>query len=306
MISYVFLFIAVLTGVAKGFCGKKTSEYIYGITDGLILQSIRLVLCVIIGFCLYSFSSIPSQLDNTILLISLINGIANATFLISWLFAIKNGAYLFVDICLTAGGILIPCICGKLFFDGKITILQYIGIAIMLFAVIVMNSYNFTITQKKISLKSILLLLCVAISNGVMGLCEKWFTSYIKTEKITCDLSVFSLYTYIFACIVLLITLLLVCKKENTSIYAFVKDFPLKKLWIYLILIALFLFFNTYLTTLTNTYINNTVLIYPLKFGSNLILSAIMAATIFKEKINIQSVLGMILITTSIIFINVL
>ena len=38
---------------------------------------------------------------------------------------------------------------------------------------------------------------------------------------------------------------------------------------------------------ISNAYINNTVLIYPLKFGSNLLLSAIMAAVFFKEKINI-------------------
>ena len=65
-------------------------------------------------------------------------------------------------------------------------------------------------------------------------------------------------------------------------------------------------FFNTYLTTLANTYINNTVLIYPLKFGSNLILSAIMASLIFKEKMNFKSIFGMILITISIVLINVL
>lgn len=85
-----------------------------------------------------------------------------------------------------------------------------------------------------------------------------------------------------------------------------VKYFPYKKLWIYIILIVIFLFFNTYLTTLANTFIHNTVLIYPLKFGSNLILSAIMAAVLFKEKINRYSILGMTLISISIIFINIL
>ncbi len=103
MTGYIFLFLTVLIGVSKGYCGKKTSEYINNITDGLILQTIRLILCVIIGVCLFLFSNNQPQINNIILLISFLNGIANATFLISWLFAIQSGAYLFVDICLTAG-----------------------------------------------------------------------------------------------------------------------------------------------------------------------------------------------------------
>ncbi len=176
----------------------------------------------------------------------------------------------------------------------------------MLLAVLVMNSYNSTITNKKISLANVLLLISVAISNGMMGFCEKAFAHYISNTDINCDLSAFTLITFLFACIILLLALIFVCKKDRLKIKDRIKIFPFKNLWIYLIFIAAFLFFNTYLTTLTNTYIDNTVLIYPLKFGSNLILSAIIAAVIFKEKINLRSILGMVLITISILFINVI
>lgn len=306
MIGYILLFTTVLIGVSKGYCGKKTSEYVNGITDGLILQATRLILCVIIGISIFAFSNTSSQLNATILFIALLNGAANAIFLLSWLFSVKSGAYLFVDICLTAGGIIIPCICGPLFFDGRITLLQYIGIIIMLLAVLVMNSYNSSITNKKMSTGNILLLLCVAISNGLIGVSEKFFAHYISVQNINCDLSLFSLLTFLFASIILLVALILVSKKQKSSIISSLKSFPFKNLWIYLILIAAFLFFNTYLTTLTNQYIDNTVLIYPLKFGSNLILSAIMAAVLFKEKINSRSILGMTLISISILLINVL
>lgn len=134
----------------------------------------------------------------------------------------------------------------------------------------------------------------------------KWFAHHIAQNGLNCDLSAFSLLTFLFACIILLISLVFICKKDRTSISICLKKFPFYQLWIYLIFIAAFLFFNTYLTTLANTYINNTVLIYPLKFGSNLILSSIMTATIFKEKINMRSIFGMILITISILLINVL
>lgn len=306
MIGYSFLFLAVLTGVAKGYCGKKTSGYVNTLIDGLILQHIRLALCMLIGILLVLISGNTFQLDIPVLFISLLNGIANAVFLISWLFAVKNGAYLFVDICLTAGGILIPCICGAIFFGGNITLLQYVGIFVMLIAVLVMNSYNSSITNKKISPRDLLLFLCVAVSNGLIGLCEKWFAYYTANNNSNADLSSFSFATFFFAGIIMRLALQILCKKENKTINECNKTFPFKKLWIYIVLIAFFLFFNTYLTTLANTYIQNTVLIYPLKFGSNLILSSVMAAVIFKEKINMRSIAGMILISISILLINVL
>ena len=305
MTGYIFLAITVFIGVSKGYCGKKSSAYINGITDGLIMQAMRLILCVVIGAVLFAFNN-STQIDFTVVLISLLNGTANAVFLLSWLFAVKKGAYLFVDICLTSGGILIPCILSSLLFGDKITALQYIGIIIMLIAVFVMNGYNSAITKKKIKYTEILLLLCVAISNGLMGFCEKYFSHHIKNTVLNCDLSVFSLMSFAFAAIILLAAIFLICAKNQCNIINVAKTFPLKQLWIYILLISALLFFDSYFTTLTNTFISNTVLIYPLKFGSNLILSAIMAATLFKEKINLQSVLGMFLITVSIVFINVI
>ena len=138
MIGYLFLFLTVLIGVSKGYCGKKTSEYVCGITDGLILQAVRVLLCVAIGGLIFIFTGERSNVDFMIILISILNGVANAAFLLSWLFAVRSGAYLFVDVCLTAGGILIPCFAGAAFFGGNITTIQYIGIVIMMAAVFVM------------------------------------------------------------------------------------------------------------------------------------------------------------------------
>ncbi|MBR5472551.1 MAG: EamA family transporter [Clostridia bacterium] len=306
MIGYLFLFTNVLVGVSKGYCGKKSSEHINGITDGLLLQSIRVLLCVVIGGILFFISGEGLEVDKTILIISALNGLANAAFLLSWLFAVRGGAYLFVDVCLTAGGILIPCFSGALFFGGTIKPTQYIGIVIMMAAVFVMCGYNNSITKKKLSITDILLLLCVALSNGLMGFCQKFFTYYTDEANVVCNKSYFGLLTFIFAAIIFIIAIPIVCKKTKINIKQSFNKFPFKRLWVYIIFIAIFLYLDTYLGTLTNEYITNTVLIYPLKFGSNLILSAIMAAVMFKEKINMRSIFGMILITISIVLINVI
>lgn len=306
MTGYIFLFTTVLIGVSKGYCGKKTSDIITSITDGLILQSVRVLLCVVIGGLLFLLTGDTAQIDQIILLISFLSGASNAIFLLSWLYAVRSGACLFVDICLTAGGILAPCFGGAIFFDGTISPIQYIGIFIMMIAIFVMCGYNTSVTKKKMSIQNILLLLCLALSNGLMGFCEKFFIHHTQSVGSLCSTSFFGLLTFAFAAAILIISLPIVCKKINVTVKESFNNFPFKQFWIYIILIAAFLYFNTYFGTLTNAYIDNTVLIYPLKFGSNLLLSAVMAAIFFKEKTNIRSIIGMMLITVSIVFTNVL
>ena len=68
----------------------------------------------------------------------------------------------------------------------------------MLVAVLVMNSYNATVTRKNISLGNILLLICVAVSNGFTCVFEKFFAHYTARAKLNCDVSLFSLITFAF------------------------------------------------------------------------------------------------------------
>ena len=68
---------------------------------------------------------------------------------------------------------------------------------------------------------------------------------------------------------------------------------------------AISLFTASYFKTLAANELD-AALVYPLNQGSSLIISALMAALFFKEKINLKAVIGIILAFIGLLTINVL
>ena len=49
MLGYVFLSLALLAGVTKGYCGKRTSGYVCRYRDASLANLVRMALCIAIG-----------------------------------------------------------------------------------------------------------------------------------------------------------------------------------------------------------------------------------------------------------------
>ena len=165
--GYLFLAIALFCGVTKGYCGKKTSGYTSNYRDAIFANIIRMLLCIAIGFVLIlAGGDLPKVIPNgKLLLISALSGVSTAVFVVTWLISVKKSAYMMLDIFLMLG-VLIPLIASNLLFNEPIKLTQWLGIAVLLVAVVIMCSYNNTI-KTKITLPSFLLLLLCGIANGV-------------------------------------------------------------------------------------------------------------------------------------------
>jgi len=53
--GYLFLALALASGVTKGYCGKKTSFAIKSNSDSMIINTLRMLACILIGFALSRF-----------------------------------------------------------------------------------------------------------------------------------------------------------------------------------------------------------------------------------------------------------
>ena len=292
--GYLFLFIALFAGATKGYCGKKTSGYTNGIRDAILANFIRMVLCTVIGFGLVVITEGPKALIqnyNTIL-ISALSGVATAVFVVTWLISVKKSAYMMLDIFLTLG-ILIPIIASNIFFDEAIKLTQWIGIAVLFVAVIIMCSYNNSI-KAKITPSSLILLIISGSANGIADFSQKIFAKNTSGN----GAAAFNFYTYLFATIVLLLTFLLIPKKEKSE-----RKTDIKKMSGYIVVMAIFLFVNSFFKTLAAKHLN-AVLLYPLNQGCALILSALMATTFFKEKLTVKAIIGIITAFIALLIIN--
>lgn len=294
--GYLFLVVALFAGVTKGYCGKKTSGYTSDFRGAVFANCIRMLLCIVIGFVLILASGDLDKLipSSTLLLICAFSGITTAVFVVSWLVCVRKSAYMMLDIFLMLG-VLIPLIASNLFFHEAVKPTQWIGIAVLFAAVVIMCSYHNTI-KEKLTPSALLLLLICGIASGLADFSQKLFIKQIPGGSA----AVFNFYTYLFAAVVLLITFAATRNRASSP-----EKMDYRKIFGYILVMAICLFANSFFKTLAAGYLD-AVILYPLNQGCGLIFSALMSSLLFKEKLTAKAIVGTLVAFTGLLIINLL
>ncbi len=299
--GYLFLTLALFAGVTKGYCGKKTSGFVEKTRDAFFINIIRMILCTVTGIIVVLCSGHASFLipDTNGLLIYILSGVSTAFFVAFWLLAIRKSAYMLMDVFLLAGT-LVPMLLSGAFFDESIQLHQWGGFLLLLIAVIIMCSYSSNIKQK-LSFTSLLLIVLTGIMGGVTNFSQKLFVNLCPEAPA----SVFNLYTYIFSAVTLIIFYFIFSKTEkNQGVGISFKSIP-KKVIIYIIIMAVCLFANSFFNTKA-AYFLDSAKMYPFEQGASLVLSSLMSAIFFKEKLTLKAIIGIIITFIALLIINVL
>lgn len=289
--GYIFLSAALLAGITKAYCGKKTSGALACDSDSMIINVLRMFLCVCIGFFLVALNSELSLLsiDAFQLFVYALSGVASALFVVSWLLSVRSGAYMMVEIFLLLG-VIVPVVLCRIFFHETVTLWQIGGCIILLIAIYIMCTYN-TSVKGKMSLKAFLLLLLCGLSNGIADFSQKLFVKTYADGSV----AIFNFYTYIFACITLAVSYLVFRKVDASNGVKIRKPLEvLKPIWYFVLIMSVCLFLNSFFKTLAAQELDAVVL-YPLNQGCAVLLSLLMSSVIFKEKINARCVVGVCL-----------
>ena len=297
--GYLFLTISLLAGATKGYCGKKTSGYVQGYKDAMFANTIRMMFCILIGFGMILFDGnihkiVPSV---SLLAVSALSGITTSVFVVCWVISVKKGAYMMLVVFLRLG-VLVPILAGKIFFEESIKVTQWIGIGILFIAVYIMCSYNNSI-KEKITITSLVLLIICGVANGLTDFSQKLF---MKMEGNT-PISVFNFYTYIFSALTLFAFYNVFRKMEQKD--GEEKGSGIKKIFGYVLVMSICLFANSYFKTKAAGYLDS-VQLYPLSQGASLIISTGMSALLFRERLTLKCVIGVLISFVGLIVLNVL
>ncbi|MBQ8358014.1 MAG: hypothetical protein IJX39_09455 [Clostridia bacterium] len=304
--GYLFVGIACLCGAVKGYCGKKTSGSADTLSGAMLINTVRMLLCIVIGFffiLLYERDVTALAVNGKLLLISALSGLGTSLFVVSWLLAVRQGAYMMLDVFLTLG-VLVPLLLCYFLFGDPIAPLQWVGLGLLLIATYIMCTYNNRI-KKRMTFASFLLLVLCGAANGVSSFAQKWFIHDFPAGSTT----VFNFYTYVFSAAVLIIPLLaVICKGRLTKKGAAVPRTQnalrvVTGVLPYLVIMALCLFLHSFFTTTAARYLSPAQL-YPLSQGTGLILSLLMAAILFKEKITPRCMVGILIAFGALVIIN--
>ena len=296
--GYLFLVLAIIAGLIKAYCGKRSSSAVNCTSDTVAVTTVRMTLCCIIGAFLMIFSGAdPFSASKGTVILAMLSGVSSASFTVIWLLSVKNTLYMMVEV-FVAGGILIPLVFSSIIYQEVISPADIIGILLLLIGVYFISN-NRAGKRERISVGGILLLLLCMISSGSVDLLQKIFVKELPGENTL----VFNFYLYVFASIALILVNIFLYSKKMGS----VKDSALviKQIWLYILVMAISLFLNSYFKTAAAAYLD-AVVMYPLSQGTAMLLSTVMSVVIFKEALSKKGVLGIILTLIAIVTINIL
>lgn len=304
--GYLFLTLSVLSGSIKGFFAKKISDKTVGLKGAIFTNLIRMLICMPIGLLFVLFDGAISDLrvSNVVLLTSAFAGITTGIFIVSWLLSVKRSAFTSVDAFVSLG-ILVPILLSSVFYNESVSVSQILGLILMLSAVFIMSLYNNQI-KEKMELRTLLLLLAVCLSNGLTDFAYKiFYHSNVNTPA-----SVFNFYIYVFSTITLLsVFIFLHIKTQKNSHAPHPKEeaniLINKQKSLYITIMAIFLFCNSYFKTLATSMLLS-VEVYPLSQGAAIILTLLMSAIFFKEKIKPLCIIGLCILFVALLLINVI
>ena len=298
--GYLFLSLALAAGITKGYCGKRTGGAIQHSSDSMVMNGLRMGLCVVIGFVLILLQGELSSLtgDATLVWIALLSGVSTAAFVVAWLLSVRGGAYMMVEVFLLIG-VIVPITLCRVFLNEPITLRQIIAIGVLVVAVYIMCTYNASV-KGKLKPSAIAVLLLCGLGNGFADFSQKLFVKARPESSI----AVFNLYTYLFAGAVLLVACMIfrrADKKRGAELRA-----PLaiiKPIWLYVLIMATCLFAYSFFKTRAAGYLD-AVQLYPLSQGASILLSLLMSSILFGEKVNLRCIVGVVLSFVALLMIN--
>lgn len=292
--GYIFAVFSLFSGLIKGFCGKKISGLVSSIKGTFFMNMLRMLLCVAVGYVIVTAEgSSIAEVNPHMLFISAVSGISTALFVVSWIFCVRRGAYVMVDVFLMLGGGLTIALC-KIFFGEAVSAGQLAGYILLVIASYIMCSYSAKI-KGSFSFASFFFLVAGGVCNALADFSQKWFIYTFPDGKA----SVFNLYTYLFGAIVLLISFVIANKAENKP-----NDGKSVKVFLVICIMAVCLFAYSYFKTLAAKTVPSAFL-YPFTSGASIVLSALMAALFFKEKITARCAVGIVIALCAIVVMNV-
>lgn len=300
--GYLFLSLALGGNLLKAFCGKKTSGFMKTGADAISFSSIRLGLSAIFAV-LFMLPDLLKEgisvlaFDIKLLPTFLLSAAANAAMVIIWLVVVRSGVLVLLDVSALCG-LLVPLVLSLIFYGEAIRYNHIIGLIILFAAALLIASYNNSI-KTKLSVKSILLLLGFAISNGFIDFSQKLFQK--QTQSVPS--SVFNFYTLLIAFIVLFVISIIINTNQKNKESEKLKISP--KALLHISLMAVGLCVVTLFKTLAAGHLD-AVLVFPFFQGTVIISNAILGAVCFKERLSFKSISGLILITAGLLIMNLL
>lgn len=293
---------------------EKTTFFQYGAYYQFISAAFSVIMLCITGFHGFNWETV---------LCALLTAVCFGVDLFAGVEALK-GATLAVCNMVSMGSLFIPCVVGIFLFDEPMSVMQWVGLVIFVSAIYFLASDSKKL-YKKFTLKTFLMLLTTFIINGLVTIVQKYFAILVPDGNV----AMFSFLTFalnsaiMFVCMWVCIGLTKATQKKQPTVTALPQETApkeeeqatpkkdkkilgrLNKVLLicgFLLAIAVFVI-NWLVTTMAKTV--ESVVLFTVSGAIAIIITSIVGAVVYGEKITVKNIIGLVLGLSSIIIVNV-
>lgn len=245
-----------------------------------------------VGLSTLAVNRFAYTLSGSTVLLGLMNAMILLTYNVAMVRCSNLGSYAFMMVCSLSGGILVPMVYDALYLGYAFSFFQLTAIALILFAFVLMNLEGFA---AKKNARYLLWCAILFVANGLYGvlmnLQQTLMNFTLRNEMIITTFLGMALMTSAFQMLVARKSFLNgFCVSRRTALYAFLSALS-ATLAVNLLMILMKSINITLLSVMDN--------------GGVLVLSALYAFILFKEKLKPSGLLGLLLVGIGIIMLSI-
>ena len=289
----LYMIVILLCRVVQAFFNKRSSSAIPNYTTLIGFSAFQSAVSALLGIGLIVITDGGFSLDWPTAMIAAFSGVSLFFSIACGLYAMKSGTVSLSSMFGTAG-MIIPIAAGALLFDTSVTPMQLVGVFIFFVSAYLLIGASKTI-YANFSYKTVLWLIGSLVANGCTMLAQQMFTVYVPHG----DVSVFSFLS--FAIIAVLSGVLYAGMAHHSAKQ---EDARLSRALIICgVALAAAVFVINQLATIC-TKLVSPVILFTFINGGGTIISALVAAVVYKEKLSKKAMIGIVLGIASLIVIK--
>jgi len=246
---------------------------------------------LIVGVCTLALNGFAYRPAMPTLVLGLINGVALLIYNVSMVKCGTLGSYAIMMIAMLSGGILVPMVYDMLYLGTQFSALQLFAVALMLVAFVVMNLDGF---KGKKEVPYLIWCAILFAANGLYGVMlnlQQNLMHFTQRNEMI-------ITTFLGTAVLITVFELLFARKS------FVEDCRMSgKAWLFMALSSISATVAVHLLLLAMAAVNVTLL-NVVNNGGVLVVSAVFAFTLFREKLDLRKGIGIAAACVSIVLLS--
>ena len=293
--GYLYLVMAKIAAAIKMIAVKKCGNIASGAKNSVKINLIRSSGSLVIALIVCIFSGFQ-KMNGYGILFTLMSGFSQGIMLWSWILAATSAPMITVEVFCMIGGVVIPLIISPMILNSaSVTLIQWIGSLLLFGAMFCLSKRG---GGKKITPKSIALMCIAGLANAASVMSQKFYKDFNGGTNADFQLGTFIFTIAVLASIFLIMQVFI--KSESTENSA--KITPRVMFFIFIA------FSMTYLTQFLSTEASGSIdaaVLYPLSYVISMPLVFLVDVILFKEKVTVNNIIGIVLVTASGVLINI-